>query len=69
MPDRGELARYRANWQGEVDRAALYRTLAEVERQPQLAEVYRRLVPLRRHTPSCERRSCVPPASRSRRAA
>lgn len=34
MPDRGELARYRANWQGEIDGAALYRSLAEVERQP-----------------------------------
>ncbi len=43
MSDRKELARYRANWQAEIDGAALYRTLAETESQPQLAEVYRRL--------------------------
>ncbi len=36
-------ARYRANLQGEVDGAALYRTLAEVEANPQIAEVYRRM--------------------------
>ncbi len=33
----------RANWQDEIDSAALYRVLAEQEDQPQLAEVYRRL--------------------------
>lgn len=43
MAKREELARYRANWQGEIDGAALYRTLADIETQPQLAEVYRRL--------------------------
>ena len=36
-------ARYRANLQGEVDSSALYRALAEVEANPQIAEVYRRL--------------------------
>jgi VIT1/CCC1 family predicted Fe2+/Mn2+ transporter len=40
---RADLARYRANLQGEVDGAALYRTLAAAESQPELAEVYRRL--------------------------
>jgi vacuolar iron transporter family protein len=35
--------RYAANLQGEVDSAALYRTLAQTERNPQLAQVYRRL--------------------------
>ena len=43
MPERQDLARYRANLQDEIDSAALYRTLADVEAQPQLAEVYRRL--------------------------
>ncbi len=43
MSDRKELARYRANLQAERDGAALYRTLVEVEKQPQLAEVYRRM--------------------------
>jgi VIT1/CCC1 family predicted Fe2+/Mn2+ transporter len=34
---------YRANLQGEVDSAALYRTLSETEKNPQLAQVYARL--------------------------
>lgn len=37
------IERYRANLQGEVDSATLYRTLAETEQDPNLAEVYRRL--------------------------
>ncbi len=43
MPTRDNLARYRTNLQDEIDSAALYRTLSEVEAQPHLAEVYRRL--------------------------
>jgi VIT1/CCC1 family predicted Fe2+/Mn2+ transporter len=35
--------RYRANYQGEVESAALYRALAENEDRPQLARVYERL--------------------------
>jgi vacuolar iron transporter family protein len=35
--------RYRANWQDEIDSAALYRALAELEQDERLAEVYRRL--------------------------
>ena len=38
-----ERARYRANWQGEVDGAATYRALAESESQPKLSQVYRNL--------------------------
>ena len=38
-----DIARYRTNFQDEIDSAALYRALGEVESQPQLAEVYRRL--------------------------
>jgi VIT1/CCC1 family predicted Fe2+/Mn2+ transporter len=38
-----DIARYRANWQDEVDSIALYNVVAEVEPQPQLAEVYRKL--------------------------
>jgi VIT1/CCC1 family predicted Fe2+/Mn2+ transporter len=37
------FARYRASWQDEIDSMALYRAIAEVEAQPQLAELYRRL--------------------------
>ncbi len=43
MPDPKELARYKSNLQAERDGAALYRTLAEIETQPPLVEVYRRL--------------------------
>jgi vacuolar iron transporter family protein len=43
MAEKGDLARYRANWQDEIDSAALYRAVAEAESQPQLAAVYRRL--------------------------
>jgi vacuolar iron transporter family protein len=38
-----DIARYRSNLQGEIDGAALYRTMAELTAQPQLAEIYRRL--------------------------
>src|SRR5689334_738874 len=37
------LRRYRANLQGEVDGAVVYRALAESESDPKLAEVFRRL--------------------------
>jgi VIT1/CCC1 family predicted Fe2+/Mn2+ transporter len=40
---RGDLRRYRANLQGEVDGAALYKAMAEAEPDPHLSEVYRRL--------------------------
>ena len=43
MTDRDEAARYRANLQGEVDSAGLYRALAETEKDPKVSEVYRRL--------------------------
>ncbi|MBI3303711.1 MAG: VIT1/CCC1 transporter family protein [Deltaproteobacteria bacterium] len=43
MAKQEDVARYRANLQGEVNSAALYDTLAELEPKPQLAEVYRRL--------------------------
>jgi VIT1/CCC1 family predicted Fe2+/Mn2+ transporter len=43
MAEPGSEQRYTANLQGEVDSAALYRTLSETEKNPQLAEVYGRL--------------------------
>jgi len=43
MTDDSSVARYRTNLQGEVDSAALYRAMAEAERDPHLSEVYRRL--------------------------
>jgi len=38
-----EVSRFRENWQKEIDGAALYNTLAEIEPKPELADVYRRL--------------------------
>ena len=38
-----ELERFLNNRQKEIDGAALYRVIAETEKQPQLAEVYKRL--------------------------
>jgi VIT1/CCC1 family predicted Fe2+/Mn2+ transporter len=43
MPKDDPRRRYTANLQGEVDSAALYRTLAQTEKNPQLAQVYQRL--------------------------
>jgi VIT1/CCC1 family predicted Fe2+/Mn2+ transporter len=43
MAELSDVARYRANWQDEIDSAALYRVVAEAEVNPQLAQVYRRL--------------------------
>jgi VIT1/CCC1 family predicted Fe2+/Mn2+ transporter len=43
MPDREAATRYRANLQGEVDGAALYRALADAEPDPRLKDVYGRL--------------------------
>jgi VIT1/CCC1 family predicted Fe2+/Mn2+ transporter len=38
-----DIARYRANYEDEIDSAALYRELAAAEQTPQLAQVYTRL--------------------------
>ncbi|MBI4674508.1 MAG: VIT1/CCC1 transporter family protein [Chloroflexi bacterium] len=38
-----DFARYRANIQDEIDSAHLYRALADAEKSPQLAQVYRKL--------------------------
>ena len=37
------VSRYRANLQGEIDSAALYRTLAAAEKDPKIQKVYERL--------------------------
>jgi VIT1/CCC1 family predicted Fe2+/Mn2+ transporter len=56
MATREDIARYRVNLQGEIDGAALYRTMAEMTAQPQLAEVYRRLAAIEeRHAQFWER--------------
>lgn len=43
MTASNDLKRYLDNFHDEVDGAALYRALAGIEKQPQIAEVYRRL--------------------------
>jgi VIT1/CCC1 family predicted Fe2+/Mn2+ transporter len=43
VPDPDPQHRYTANLQGEVDSAALYRTLSQSEKNPDLARVYARL--------------------------
>src|SRR5512143_1416089 len=43
MSNEEDIQRYFANRQKEIDGAALYRVLAETEKQPQMAEVYAKL--------------------------
>jgi vacuolar iron transporter family protein len=43
MRRRPDLKRYLANLQGEIDSAALYRGLSEIEQRPEIAGVYQRL--------------------------
>lgn len=43
MPSQADIRRFRVNWQDEVDSVALYHTLADLEEDPKLASVYRRL--------------------------
>src|SRR5262245_29177589 len=43
MTDTNSTDRYVANWQDERNSAALYRAIAEVERNPRLKSVYQRL--------------------------
>ncbi len=43
MPTDADIARYRANLQDERDSSTLYRALASAEKDPHLAEIYRRL--------------------------
>jgi VIT1/CCC1 family predicted Fe2+/Mn2+ transporter len=43
MHRQSEAAQYLENWRNEIDSAFLYHTLANLETQPNLAEVYRKL--------------------------
>jgi vacuolar iron transporter family protein len=43
MAEADPRRRYTANLQGEIDSAALYRTLSQTEKNPELAQVYARL--------------------------
>ncbi|HEU5347611.1 MAG TPA: VIT1/CCC1 transporter family protein [Ktedonobacterales bacterium] len=43
MPDDADIARYKTNLQDERDSSTLYHALAAAEKDPRLAEIYRRL--------------------------
>lgn len=43
MASSGDIKRYRLNLQDERDASALYKAMAQAEKKPELAEVYRRL--------------------------
>src|SRR5438552_5153049 len=43
MAKAADISRYLENWQEEVDSAAQYRAMAESDRRPQVADVYKRL--------------------------
>ncbi|MCL1593064.1 MAG: VIT1/CCC1 transporter family protein [Actinomycetia bacterium] len=43
MAERADIERYRQNLQDEVDGAAMYRALADIEEEPALVELYERL--------------------------
>lgn len=43
MPDNDNVKQYLDNRQKEIDGAALYSALVETEKQPQMAEVYKKL--------------------------
>jgi hypothetical protein len=57
--EREDLDRYRVNFQGEIDGAALYEALAELETQPELAEPTDGSRRPRSGTRRCGRRSCA----------
>src|SRR5258706_3044158 len=48
MTDVNEQRRFRDNLQGEVDGAAVYAALAEAEKDPNVASIYRRLAAVER---------------------
>src|SRR6267378_8668218 len=48
MTDLNEQRRFRDNLQGEVDGAAVYAALAEAEKDPNVASIYRRLAAVER---------------------
>ncbi len=43
MANSADIKRYRQNFQGEIDAASTYRALADIEKQPQIQEVFTRM--------------------------
>ncbi len=74
LPKKDDVARYRENRQDEINSAALYRTLAALEPQQQLSQIYERLATVEeRHARFWERHlraagESVPPPQPSWRA-
>src|SRR5690242_10984568 len=57
MPTARDIERYRKNWQDEIDGAARYRAMAEVETRPGVATVYQDLAGIEeKHTAFWEQR-------------
>ncbi|MCL4529975.1 MAG: VIT1/CCC1 family protein [Chloroflexi bacterium] len=75
MSNAKDIGRYLANRQKEIDGAALYRTLSEIEKQPQMAEIYRKFAASEeKHAAAWERKleeikAPIPPRKLSWRAA
>ncbi len=75
MSTQDDIKRYIANRQKEIDGAALYQVLADTEKQPQMAEVYRKLASSEeKHAATWEKkleelRASIPPRKPTWRAA
>ena len=75
MSTQDYIKRYIANRQKEIDGAALYQVLADTEKQPQMAEVYRKLASSEeKHAATWEKkleelRASIPPRKPTWRAA
>jgi hypothetical protein len=68
QPPGGEAVdRYRANWQDEIDSAALYGAMATSESQPQLGKSTGDSLRQKRRTRSFGKTSSVPKVKRYRR--
>src|SRR5438093_1177129 len=53
MPPKEDVARYRENRQDEINSAALYHTLAALEPQKQLSQIYERLAAVEERHARC----------------
>jgi VIT1/CCC1 family predicted Fe2+/Mn2+ transporter len=43
MSNKADIARYKTNWQAEIDSATVYRAMQKAEKQTQMAEIYGKL--------------------------
>jgi hypothetical protein len=61
-----DVDRYRANLQGEIDSAAVYRAMASAEKSEQLASVYTRLAQVEERQSAAVRPQRSPPSAAPR---